>query len=166
MRSFELAFFQRNTLPRPVLLDSAGASPNILSVNCPACKSEMIVVEREKVEIDYCLACRGLWFDADEIRLLAESLTPGAALPEVADLPLVASKEAVRSCPRCDVPMEKAAVVVEPQVVIDCCPRGHGLWFDRGELGKAFDAHGAAKPGAGTVINFLGEVLGSETRKS
>ncbi|MES0279143.1 MAG: zf-TFIIB domain-containing protein, partial [Dehalococcoidales bacterium] len=31
---------------------------------CPICKVEMAVVEQDKIELDYCARCRGVWFDA------------------------------------------------------------------------------------------------------
>ena len=34
----------------------------------------MIVVERDKVELDYCLECNGFWFDNTELDLLVERL--------------------------------------------------------------------------------------------
>jgi len=37
---------------------------------CPACRDEMIVVEYKKIELDICVSCRGVWFDADELGLL------------------------------------------------------------------------------------------------
>jgi len=43
-------------------------------VYCPACKVPIIVVEHEKIELDYCTTCLGVWFDAGELALLLESL--------------------------------------------------------------------------------------------
>jgi len=36
-------------------------------MKCPVCNSLMIVVEHEKIELDYCLNCSGVWFDAEEV---------------------------------------------------------------------------------------------------
>ena len=52
-------------------------------MNCPACKTTLVVVEREGIEIDWCLNCRGLWFDEGELELLGEKA--GRSL-QVADL--------------------------------------------------------------------------------
>ena len=41
---------------------------------CPACKSDMIVVEHSQIELDYCTDCRGVWFDSGELELLLESM--------------------------------------------------------------------------------------------
>ena len=43
-------------------------------MDCPICKVPLIVVERHKIEIDYCISCKGFWFDTGEIELLSELL--------------------------------------------------------------------------------------------
>ena len=43
-------------------------------MKCPACSSLMIVVEHEKIELDYCVKCSGVWFDAEEMELLLEAM--------------------------------------------------------------------------------------------
>ena len=43
-------------------------------MRCPVDKKDMIVVEHEKIELDYCLQCAGVWFDASELELLVEAL--------------------------------------------------------------------------------------------
>jgi len=40
---------------------------------CPACKNDMIVVEHEDIELDYCTNCNGVWFDSGELELLLEA---------------------------------------------------------------------------------------------
>ncbi|MFB0556725.1 MAG: zf-TFIIB domain-containing protein, partial [Dehalococcoidia bacterium] len=42
---------------------------------CPTCKSDMIVVEYNKIELDYCTNCQGVWFDSGELELLLESMS-------------------------------------------------------------------------------------------
>jgi len=41
---------------------------------CPVCKSDMIDVEYNRIELDYCTACRGVWFDTEELELLIENM--------------------------------------------------------------------------------------------
>ena len=36
---------------------------------CPACRSAMVIVEYDDIELDYCTACKGVWFDAGELEL-------------------------------------------------------------------------------------------------
>jgi len=97
----------------------------------------MIVVEVDQVELDACPDCRGVWFDAQELEQLFEL----AGAPEhVRDLEshferIPATRSRPR-CPRCRRRMDPVRVrSVKEELVLDECPRGHGLWFDQGELG-------------------------------
>lgn len=133
---------------------------------CPVCKEPMIVVEHEKIELDYCTTCLGVWFDAGELALLLESLDLDVGEFNVSDILTLPEKriaEKKRRCPVCRKKMRKAAVGHEPEVVIDVCPRGEGIWFDGGEVGQVITQRldkSSAKPGApDRVVNFLGEVF-------
>jgi len=128
-------------------------------MDCPVCEEPLIVVERDDVELDHCPWCRGLWFDAGELELLAERFE-GVAGPEVAALQPVASDEKVRRCPRCEARMEKVRAGQAPEVLLDRCPRGHGLWFDHGELGALLGQLGdGVAAGATEMVSFLGETF-------
>ena len=129
---------------------------------CPACREEMIVVEYKQIELDICVLCRGVWFDADELQLLLESLELSAAdlvrpLPEK-------TAEKPRRCPRCRRKMQKVLMGHGDGVMIDRCKKGHGLWFDGGELDTIIKglselaARGKGEPGAGISTQAGGEV--------
>ncbi len=123
---------------------------------CPACREEMIVVEFRKIELDYCVGCNGVWFDADELELLlgALGLSADRLLRPLAGKP----PEEKRRCPRCRAKMEKALIGSGDDVDIDRCRRGHGLWFDGGELDTV--VRGLQAPdAAGKVGSFLADVL-------
>jgi len=94
----------------------------------------MIVLELQEVEVDYCTDCGGIWLDAGELELLLGD-------PEKAERLLNSfridthSAEKPRKCPICDKKMKKIIVgPSQPALLIDKCPRGDGLWFDKGEL--------------------------------
>lgn len=103
-------------------------------MDCPACKNAMITLELADVEIDHCVGCGGIWLDAGELELLMED--PGKAeelLGSFREDP--GATEEPRKCPICRKKMAKVnAGPSEPVLRIDRCRRGHGLWFDRGEL--------------------------------
>jgi Zn-finger nucleic acid-binding protein len=122
---------------------------------CPICRIEMIAVERGEIELDHCISCRGLWFDRGEIELLAE-LT-GADLSSLGSGARTGGG-GKRACPRCDAGLEEIAI---DTLRIDRCPEGHGLWFDRGELGTVIDRALAARGALSTISSFLGEVFGA-----
>ncbi len=134
-------------------------------MKCPVCKIDMIVVEHKKIELDYCVRCLGVWFDSEELELLLETmkaeetglsqtslLTPHAARPA----------EKKRKCPICGHKMDKVSVGKEPEVLIDSCPQGEGLWFDGGELGEVITqtvGKPSGKPGTQGILSFLGDVF-------
>jgi hypothetical protein len=93
----------------------------------------MVVLELNKVEIDHCLSCGGIWLDSGELELLLEDSQKKQDLLDSfrADRE---SKEKPRRCPICLRAMEKILCGKEKSVLIDRCRKGHGLWFDAAEL--------------------------------
>ena len=42
-------------------------------MQCPVCKdSQLVISERQKIEIDYCPSCLGVWLDRGELDKLIE----------------------------------------------------------------------------------------------
>ncbi len=41
-------------------------------MNCPVCKVELKMADRQGVEIDYCPQCRGVWLDRGELDKIIE----------------------------------------------------------------------------------------------
>ena len=96
----------------------------------------MLIVEYESVELDACPDCLGLWFDAQELTNLFELAGAPQRLfdleNQLARLPEASPR---RKCPRCRgrvVPVRAPSTAGD--LILDKCPRGHGLWFDQGEL--------------------------------
>ncbi len=48
-------------------------------MNCPTCKVELKIADRQGVEIDYCPQCRGVWLDRGELDKIIERSTQTAA---------------------------------------------------------------------------------------
>jgi Zn-finger nucleic acid-binding protein len=119
----------------------------------------MIVLEHDQVEVDYCVSCEGVWLDAGELELLAREAAGVAMLS--ADAPAAKSAEKKRRCPICGRKMAKNQSRGEHPVVYDRCPKGDGLWFDRGELALLLD-HGELN-GDDIVKPFLRQVFGKPT---
>ncbi len=135
-------------------------------MKCPVCHIPTIVVEHEQIELDYCTDCSGVWFDAGELELLVETMQlegTSLSLDSVLTSPEAQSAEKKRKCPICGQKMKKATVGHNPEVLIDVCPRGDGLWFDKGEVGQLItqmpDASSETVDSQGRVITFLGEVF-------
>jgi Zn-finger nucleic acid-binding protein len=130
-------------------------------VDCPVCREPLIVVERDGIELDYCPSCRGLWFDAGELALLAEKVGRTLVVAEGGALETAETTEKPRPCPRCSRKMAKVYLGSSPRVMLDRCA-AHGLWFDHGELGSLVGQMAAA-PGSHpeAVMQFMGEQFGS-----
>lgn len=115
-------------------------------MNCPVCKTPMIVFELDEVETDYCTECKGIWLDAGELEILLEDAEETKRL--LASFTSAKTNESLRPCPICRKSMQKALIGHgDKAVLIDRCHKAHGLWFDRGELVEvleqgAFDENG------------------------
>ena len=109
----------------------------VRAMNCPSCSQNLIVLELDNVEIDYCLACGGVWLDAGELSLLLY----GKHGTDDSDL-LSDGKRGDRRCPMC---REKMNLTTLPKsgVEVDFCGRRHGLWLDKGELQQIINAEAA-----------------------
>ncbi len=121
-------------------------------MNCPACNKEMVVLEWQHIELDFCLACEGCWLDAGELGLI---LTGRADLPE--DWDIASRKKSRRKCPRCTAKM-KAGKLPGTDVEVDVCGKQHGLWLDKGELEavvKTRGREGQAQP----LVEFVESVF-------
>jgi Zn-finger nucleic acid-binding protein len=56
-------------------------------MDCPACKVNLVMSERQGIEIDYCPKCRGVWLDRGELDKIVERSATGAAPQRVAEAP-------------------------------------------------------------------------------
>lgn len=46
-------------------------------MNCPQCRTvNLVMAERQAIEIDYCPQCRGVWLDRGELDKLIERNAP------------------------------------------------------------------------------------------
>ncbi|MHB0958415.1 MAG: zf-TFIIB domain-containing protein [Pirellulaceae bacterium] len=129
---------------------------------CPVCHEPMIIVEFGNIELDTCLSCRGLWFDAQELEQLFER----AGVPErICELELQLNRlphaGPRRNCPRCRSRLEPVrAPSLSGETILDECPRGDGLWFDQGELESLLSALlGEDTVALENVRGYLGEFL-------
>ena len=115
---------------------------------CPACNADMFVLEFERTEIDYCPDCGGVWLDSGELELIGERA--GALQGEM--LAALEKREGMRTtgsgkrrCPLCRKALLATTTPDEDRIELDICKRGHGIWFDKGELGGVIHAAGAEK---------------------
>lgn len=56
-------------------------------MQCPVCNVELLLSERQGVEIDYCPKCRGVWLDRGELDKIIERSAESATPPAPAGAP-------------------------------------------------------------------------------
>lgn len=129
-------------------------------MNCPVCKIPLVILERHEIELDYCIQCKGFWFDEGELELLPQALNIETTFPDLYKRPALKTQEKMRGCPRCNKRMDKFSLTDEAEVILDRCPRGEGIWFDANELGAVFSKHAVPKDQSEKkMVSFLGEMF-------
>lgn len=99
-------------------------------LECPHDGQPMAKESVASVVIDRCNACQGTWFDAKELRRVAndkELETLATRLPHVRVV-------SPFRCPRCGGECVEGHV---DEVEVDTCTLCAGVWLDRGELTEA-----------------------------
>ena len=103
-------------------------------MECPKCQAQMEPVRFEDTEVDRCVRCGGLWFDAleeEEIRQRAgsEVIDTGptwqAAMHDV---------QLRAFCPIDGALMIRMVDAAQPQIWVESCPVCRGTFFDAGEF--------------------------------
>ncbi len=122
---------------------------------CPNCQKELIIVEREKIELDYCIFCKGFWFDNSEWAILAKKLSYDKkdTLGNLYSIPKVIINEKPRKCPICNKTMDKFLYF---DTVLDRCPGKCGVWFDAKEISEVINSN---KDKKSAPVRFLGEMF-------
>jgi Zn-finger nucleic acid-binding protein len=50
-------------------------------MKCPTCSVDLVMTDRQGVEIDYCPKCRGVWLDRGELDKIIERAIPAEPAP-------------------------------------------------------------------------------------
>jgi Zn-finger nucleic acid-binding protein len=108
------------------------------SMHCPVCNKEMIVLEYNNVDIDWCSICSGIWLDQGELALLAQTEKKHDQITELFEDNFNPEKilPGDKQCPVCSKKMGVYEIQAKPPIEVDICPFKHGIWFDKGELEK------------------------------
>jgi uncharacterized protein len=53
-----------------------------MSLQCPNCRVELVMSDRQGVEIDYCPKCRGVWLDRGELDKILERAEGQTSAPQ------------------------------------------------------------------------------------
>mgnify|MGYP001263651782 CR=1 FL=1 len=108
-------------------------------MKCPRCKAIKLNTKvLERVEIDECPSCKGIWFDQDELRQTKDNFDSDL---NWMDFDIWKNRDKFKTtehpapCPRC----EKSMLAIDyahSGVEIDYCQHCKGVWLDGGEFGK------------------------------
>ncbi len=128
---------------------------------CPVCGTETAVLELHGTEIDYCFSCGGIWLDSGELEaLIGDERKSLEILQSFKDVSPT-NKEKKHPCPVCGKSMKKVSVPAsESEIIIDKCPKEHGIWFDKDELFRIVNSANAA--GNDKVVEFLKDLFPEE----
>jgi len=130
-------------------------------MRCPVCKSAMIVLELNEVEVDYCTSCGGVWLDAGELELLIDDEKGEENLLRSFTIDSMHQEKSYK-CPICKKKMDKVYVGASKDVLIDKCPVEDGLWFDKGELEEVINL----ASGNNKVIEVIHDLFGNKVNRN
>ena len=64
------------------MVDTPTADAKGHGLLCPACRVDLVMSERQGIEIDYCPKCRGVWLDRGELdKIIERSEVEGSKAP-------------------------------------------------------------------------------------
>jgi len=108
---------------------------------CPRCGGKLDELIYETAHIDRCLDCGGAWLDSGEMEMVLEAYDEKFTPAQIAQTLSTAAagvsegeRASVELCPICSARMNPLNFNYSSGIVIDVCPTGHGIWFDRKEL--------------------------------
>lgn len=66
---------------------------------CPTCRVDLVMTERQGIEIDYCPKCRGVWLDRGELDKIIERSATDNEIYKPAQVETSAAQSAYQSQP-------------------------------------------------------------------
>ncbi len=103
------------------------SNPRSEKIECPRCWKQMDQVKKDRVEIDVCPECKGIWLDTRELLKLTDEKALHEFLTRYAEL----EGDSELVCPRCGGLMNAETA---KGVEVDVCTTCKGVWLDAGEL--------------------------------
>lgn len=103
-------------------------------MRCPKCSSALEKVPYSGVDVDRCVACHGLWFDATELERLLDMR--GSQVIDTGDPEQGKRLNAIDRypCPRCKGPTVRMVDREQTHVWYEQCFSCGGVWLDAGEF--------------------------------
>ena len=104
---------------------------------CPACRKALNDYVVFSMGFEGCPSCKGIWLFKDELRKLKNKVEHGSLRwlnDEVESVEKTSAVATKRPCVKCKSIKLVAVLFGKSSVVIDWCPRCHGMWLDRDEF--------------------------------
>ncbi len=114
-------------------------------MNCLKCLGKLQKKHIEGIEVECCYICEGIWFDTGELERVIKLDSQDFDFDQVGHGEFD-GKECVEfkkeydskpaACPKCN----NGTLLINKEyhgksvVHADCCPHGHGIWLDGGEI--------------------------------
>ena len=141
-----------------------------IRMNCPKCQQVAKLTKRrakgKDFTVEYCLKCKGVWFDRDELNEVMPEAIKNLKVPRDAQ------QDFACLCPKCNTALY-SFYYPQTYVTIDMRYKCGGIWFDRsefkeirevrrslekwGEMQEYTDATGVK----GALIDFIDSAIGS-----
>jgi Zn-finger nucleic acid-binding protein len=104
---------------------------------CPACGEALDLYSAFGMKFEGCPKCHGMWLVKDELRRLKNRTEEGRLHwlnDEIDNIERAAVIPTARPCVECKDARLLAVVFGKSSIVMDWCPKCHGIWLDRGEF--------------------------------
>ncbi len=128
---------------------------------CPRCAVRLCRARYSGVRVRACPRCRGVWLERRPLERLLDRRHKDR-LEKVPTEKAAPGPEAALPCVSCPRPMDKFLLgsgSVEATLV-DIC-RGHGVWFDPGEVERAIAVFSRSPFSLVTILSRLGHAVGA-----
>ena len=105
-------------------------------MQCPKCEGEMELVSYNKIEVDRCTSCGGLWFQPEELRNLRDDIWMADYIIDTGNKAEGKKANLMKEypCPECGDTMLQEFDEEQPHITYESCPNGHGTYLDSGEF--------------------------------
>ncbi len=121
-------------------------------MNCPDCRTELTVSDCKGIAIHECPACKGKWFEGDQLRLAKDRQDDLLRWldfdPFGQDAEALSVQADGKACPKCRQPM-RSLTYRQSTIVVDKCEQCRGVWLSHGELAR--------------VVRYLEDAVVTET---
>ena len=97
---------------------------------CPECAQRFVIVQVGNIAVDYCTRCKGCFFDPGELMAITH---------QPRDIPALnpTHRHSRLRCPVCGEVMWETTFQRNQNLLVDRCPKGHGIYLQHGELERA-----------------------------